>query len=61
MRLDNKRRHQRYFDAKRFAGITCSDKTCWKVRIPKLVRCKGERCFSRFKFAIVARLMQKTA
>ena len=61
MRLDNRRRHQRNFDAKGFAGFTCSDKTSRKIRLPKFVRCKGECCFACFKFAIVTRLMQKAA
>ena len=61
VRLDNRRRYQRYFDAKGFAGFTCCDKTRSKVRIPKFVRCKGERCFSCFKFAVIPRLIQKAA
>jgi len=61
VRLDNRRRHQRYFDTKGFAGFTGRNKTRRKIRMPKFVRCKGKRCLSRFKFAIVTRLMQKSA
>ncbi len=57
MRLDNRLRHQRNFDAKGFAGFTCSDKTRRKIRSSKFVRCKGESCFAGFKFAIITRLM----
>ena len=60
VRLDNRRRNQCNFDPERLDGITCSDKTRRKVCFPKFMRCKGECCFSRFKFAIVTRLMQKT-
>lgn len=59
--LDNRWRYQSYFNTKGFAGLTRSDKTRRKVRIPKFVRCKGEGGLARFKFSIITRLMQKAA